>query len=147
MAKKGKFSLGVFGIVLDKQKRVLLAKRRDLPIWNLPGGGVLSGENPIQALKREVKEETGAEANIKNLIGIYFKKGKDEVILCYLVKIKPFSFKPTDEAVEIKYFSFNQLPENFPPSHRERIEDALNFKGKLFQRIQQAGRTKKALQS
>lgn len=33
-------------------------------IWELPGGGLENGENPIDGLKREVKEETGLDITV-----------------------------------------------------------------------------------
>lgn len=137
------FSIGAFGVIFDKKKKALLVKRRDYPLWNLPGGRVESGENPSGALEREIEEEIGAKVASKELFGIYFKKGKDEIVFCYSVVARPFTFRPTDEAVEIKYFSPHHLPENLPQSHRERIEDVLSFKGQVIQKIQVAGSSKK----
>ena len=145
MAQKGNFSIGVFGIIFDKDRKALLAKRRDYDLWNLPGGGVDTGETPEEALEREILEEIGAKVKSKKFCGVYFKKGKDEIVFAYLVKLKPFAFKPTDEAKEIKYFSVNQLPENLPGSQAQRIKDALNFKDKVAPKIQISGSTQRAL--
>ncbi len=41
------FTIGAFAIILDSQQRVLLCHRRDIDQWNLPGGGVMSGEAPL----------------------------------------------------------------------------------------------------
>lgn len=38
--------------------------------WTLPGGGVAWGEHPIDALHREVYEETGLDGEVKGLLGI-----------------------------------------------------------------------------
>jgi 8-oxo-dGTP pyrophosphatase MutT (NUDIX family) len=51
-----KFSIGAFAILFDDQGRVLLCHRRDRDMWNLPGGGVESGELPTEAVVRETKE-------------------------------------------------------------------------------------------
>ena len=40
------FTIGVFGIIIDDKDRVLLCHRRDFDLWNLPGGGVETGESP-----------------------------------------------------------------------------------------------------
>lgn len=53
------FTIGVFGIIIDDEDRVLLCHRRDFDLWNLPGGGVEEGESPSDALVREIEEETG----------------------------------------------------------------------------------------
>ena len=52
--------LGIGIIVLNKENKVFVGKRRDNPInkWQMPQGGVDRGENLINAMKRELKEET-----------------------------------------------------------------------------------------
>jgi 8-oxo-dGTP diphosphatase len=54
-------------IVFDDAERVLLVKRGHEPakgLWSLPGGGVMAGETPAQAAKREALEETGLEVTV-----------------------------------------------------------------------------------
>ena len=52
--------LGVGIIVLNKENKVFVGKRKDNPTnkWQMPQGGVNRGENLINAMKRELKEET-----------------------------------------------------------------------------------------
>ena len=52
--------LGVGIIVLNKENKVFVGKRKDNPInkWQMPQGGVNRGENLVNAMKRELKEET-----------------------------------------------------------------------------------------
>ena len=52
--------LGVGIIVLNKENKVFVGKRKDKPInkWQMPQGGVDRGENLVDAMKRELKEET-----------------------------------------------------------------------------------------
>ncbi len=63
--KKLPLRLGVGAIVLNKQNRVFVGKRKDNPVnkWQMPQGGVNDGEKLIDAMKRELEEETG----IKNI--------------------------------------------------------------------------------
>ena len=56
--------LGVGIIVLNKENRVFVRKRKDNPTdtWQMPQGGVDLGENFLEAMKRELKEETGIKS-------------------------------------------------------------------------------------
>ena len=52
--------IGVGAIILNKDDKVLVGRRKDNPIdkWQMPQGGVEKGENYIDAMKRELREET-----------------------------------------------------------------------------------------
>jgi len=67
MSQKEKLPLrlGVGAIVLNKKNKVFVGKRKDNPVdkWQMPQGGVNAGEELIDAMKRELEEETG----IKNI--------------------------------------------------------------------------------
>ncbi|GAA4916651.1 8-oxo-dGTP diphosphatase [Stackebrandtia albiflava] len=65
---------GVYGLTTDDAGRVLLARISDgYPgggCWHLPGGGVDFGEQPKDALLREIAEETGQDAEIEELLDV-----------------------------------------------------------------------------
>ena len=50
---------GVYGVLLDGDAVLLTHQAEPIPEFQLPGGGIDPGENPIAALHREVYEETG----------------------------------------------------------------------------------------
>jgi 8-oxo-dGTP diphosphatase len=58
----------VVAAVVLREGRVLLAQRREdahLPmVWEFPGGKVEDGESPAEALRRELREELGVEAEV-----------------------------------------------------------------------------------
>lgn len=60
--------IAVYGFILNPQQEVLLVKRAPYDthpnLWELPGGGVAFGENPMDACVREVHEETGLSVSI-----------------------------------------------------------------------------------
>ena len=51
---------GVGAVVLNKNNKVFVAKRIDNPIdkWQMPQGGVNNNESLLDAMKRELQEET-----------------------------------------------------------------------------------------
>ncbi|MFE5209144.1 NUDIX hydrolase [Streptomyces sp. NPDC056600] len=54
-------------------ERVLLARHvspQGASTWSLPGGGVEHGEDPFDAVVREVAEETGCDAEVERLLGV-----------------------------------------------------------------------------
>lgn len=58
--------------VVERRGRLLLThwRRGHMHGWTLPGGGLESGEDPRDAVVREVFEETGLEARVGKLLGI-----------------------------------------------------------------------------
>lgn len=128
------YTYGVFAICFNEDK-VLLAKRRDRDMWNLPGGRVEKGEGLVDALKREIKEETGAE--IQNIISSrsYLNNEKMDLVVAFLVNLFPFEFVPNPEAEQIQYFDISALPENLYFSHKQRILDAWEDKQKLNNKV------------
>jgi hypothetical protein len=66
-------TLGVRGVVLDRDNRVFLVKHSYVAGWHLPGGGVEVGESLRDALRRELVEEGRIElAGEAKLHGVFF---------------------------------------------------------------------------
>lgn len=121
------FSIGVFVTIFDEQRRVLLCHRRDLDVWNLPGGRLERGELPVETAVRETREETGLEIAVERLVGVYAKTDKDELVFVFSGKIVGGELAETDEADQCHYFYVGELPANTIPKHVARIGDALNL--------------------
>jgi ADP-ribose pyrophosphatase YjhB (NUDIX family) len=140
------FTIGAFAIILDAQGRVLLSHRRDMDLWNLPGGAVERGELPTEAVVREVVEETGLEVAIDRLVGVYGKEGRDEIVFAFACRVTGGRLTLTDEADAHAYFERDRIPRNTPPKQVERIEDALCSHSQPFFKRQTAPSTREYLQ-
>jgi 8-oxo-dGTP diphosphatase len=69
------------GLVRDSAGRVVLV--RNERGWEMPGGQVELGEDPITALEREVMEEAGCEIKVGRLFGVYANVSTHLVILAF----------------------------------------------------------------
>jgi len=118
------FRIGVNALIFE-EGRVLLAHRRDIDWWNLPGGGMELDETVEEAICREVREETGLEIVVEYLVGVYSKPQKREVVLTFRCRIISGTPTATEESRECRYFAPDALPLNTLPKHRQRVEDAL----------------------
>ena len=129
------YTIGAFAIILDDAGRVLLCHRRDMDLWNPPGGGVESGELPTEAVIREVKEETGLDVTVRRLVGVYSKPDKDDLVFAFVCDVVGGELTVTDESDANRYFALDELPINTMPRQVTRIRDAAsNARGPLFKR-------------
>ena len=102
-----KYNIGAFVVMFDKKGRGLLCHRRDMDIWNLPGGRVENGKLPDEAAIRETREETGLMVKIKDLVGIYGKPHRDELVFVFIEKVVGGKLKVTAESDESCYYNTN----------------------------------------
>lgn len=66
------FRAGVGAIIRRPDDRILVLERADIPgAWQLPQGGLEEGEEPFEAILREIAEETGIPPGSLTLVGQY----------------------------------------------------------------------------
>lgn len=117
------------------QSEVLLVKRRDMPVWVLPGGGVDAGETPAQAAIREALEETGYTVSIKRKIAEYLPVNKmTRPTHVYEGMIVSGSTCKGAETADIGYFSVHDLPKLMPPTYKCWVADALLNRSKVIRK-------------
>lgn len=123
-----KYSHGAFNVVICNQK-VLLVKRRDFPLWDLPGGVVELDELPSEAAIREMYEETGYEVQIDYEFARYIDKTRNDCQHLFKSHIINGEFKrTTTETRDLRWFSLNRLPLLIIPNRKRQIRDALTIK-------------------
>jgi 8-oxo-dGTP diphosphatase len=122
-------TLGV-NVAIIQDRRILLTKRRDLPVWCLPGGGVEAGESVAEAAVREAREETGLEVELTRLVGVYsrptWQRGGDHVIVFAARYLAGRLRTASEETTAARFFNVEELPEDLLWWHRQRITDALS---------------------
>lgn len=110
-------TLGVLAVVQDSAGRVLLVKTAYQGLrWQLPGGYVERGESPLEALRREVREELAAEIQDIKFVGVYCKTYESNINLIFCGKVD--SENPVSdgkEVLECRYFPLSDLPSEVSP--------------------------------
>ena len=110
-SEKEEFPKVVAAVIFDKKGRILVSQRtlnaKLYPgKWQVPGGKVESGENYLEALKREVKEETDLEiVSINNLLIRWFEVAIYQVEVVGEAKV----MEPAKVNTEWEYMEIEEL--------------------------------------
>ena len=119
-------SVAVSQAVIFSEQRVLLAVRRDLRGWELPGGHVQAGESSEDALIREIREETGCEVSVERHVGDYVRTGfRPYTASVFTCRITGGALRPSAETPVVRWFDIDELPDTLFPWFREPLADAL----------------------
>jgi ADP-ribose pyrophosphatase YjhB (NUDIX family) len=123
-------TLGVRGIVIDRDSRVFLIKHSYVPGWHLPGGGVEVGETVLEALTRELMEEGNIEIGACEFFALYFNprdSARDHVAL-YVIRdfVQASEPKPNSEIIAHGFFARDALPPDTTPATRARIAEVMD---------------------
>ena len=103
------------GVVCMRGDAVLLIRRGTPPRlgeWSLPGGRIEPGERAIQAALRELREETGVEAEMLGLVdvvdGLFPEHGRHYVLIDYAARWLSGEPRAGDDAAEAAFFPFEE---------------------------------------
>jgi 8-oxo-dGTP diphosphatase len=126
-ATHARFTVTAGAIVFNDSGQVLLLKHRFRAGsgWGLPGGFLEAGEQPLDALRRELREEIGMEIKDVELFAARsFRKPQQlEVLFRCRANGSP---QPRNMEIELaEWFSVNSLPQGLPKDQRLFIERAV----------------------
>ncbi|MGN7383049.1 NUDIX hydrolase [Paenibacillus sp. SAFN-117] len=128
------------GFVEDGKGNILLVKTRDGG-WVGPGGQVEVGENLMDALVREIKEESGIDAIVSYLIGVYSNTGTfkwydgvtevpTQVIFDFVCKPVGGELTVSEETTDSRWVAKDKVLDFIThPAIRTRYQAYLDFNG------------------
>ncbi|WP_316569406.1 NUDIX hydrolase [Neobacillus sp. YIM B06451] len=129
------------GIVENTQGEILLVKTHNQG-WVFPGGQVEVGENLIDAVIREVKEESGIDVEVSHLIGVYSNTATykwydgvtdvpTKVMFDFVCKFVGGELGISDETTDSKWVPKESVLDYIEtPAIRTRYQAYLDFDGK-----------------
>ena len=129
MARLAGPALTVDAIIVHEGKILLVRRGRDpfKGLLALPGGFVEIGETVEAAVLREVHEETGVDAKVKRLFGVYSDPGRDPrghtVSAVFLLEALTLKAKGGDDAAEAVWLPLRKLPSELAFDHSRIISD------------------------
>ena len=136
---------GVRALIFNAQGEILLQRRLDMPRWCLPSGSVELDETALDALNREVQEETSLVVLEAEPMGVYsgpsqkFAYLNGDAIQCFSIAfiVRQWQGEPRADGIEgseVRFFPLSQLPGELVPIHKVTIEDYQNYRGTFLLR-------------
>lgn len=138
----------VRAILLDDEGRALFIRRRGDGGWGMPAGAMELDESVFDAMKREVKEETGLDVVQATLLAIYSSSetqsytdrwGNRHHIIEYLFRVDEWTGtleQETEESIDAQFFPLDRLPEAssalFAKHHQRVFRDYERFDSTLI---------------
>lgn len=126
-------TLGVRGVVLDQEGRVMLVKHTYIEGWHLPGGGVENGESGPEAMCREIKEEARLLCFPSDCepVGMFLRQAgrlSDYVMVYVVRRARSLEEAPKGVDLEIsdrRWFSLEALPDDISGPTQRRISEVM----------------------
>jgi ADP-ribose pyrophosphatase YjhB (NUDIX family) len=117
------FIVGSAAVVHDADGRVLVARHtyRTHTPWALPGGWVRRGENPAEAVVREIHEETTLDVEILAPLTVQMESPVHLTVI-YGARLIGGTFRPSAEVAEVQFLEPGIWPEGLREDHRAILE-------------------------
>ncbi|NSW51962.1 MAG: NUDIX domain-containing protein [Anaerolineae bacterium] len=116
---------GAAVVLVNDRQEVLLQKREDFRIWDLPGGLAEEGEDLETTAIREAFEETGFKVALDRHIAIYRYPQKHVIVSIYRGHVYDgVLVRKTAETVDARWFSPGDLPRRLNFHVRDAVHDA-----------------------
>lgn len=120
-----KFTASVAAIIENENGEILLLDHvlRPGSGWGIPGGFLGFGEQPVEAVQRELREETGLELKNPELFRIRTVGRHIEII--FRAQANGVASVKSCEIKSLGWFKVNEMPENMSSIQKNAIKDSL----------------------
>lgn len=102
--------VSVAALVLNRKGEILLIKSPKRG-WEYPGGKVEPHETLLDALMREIREETGVDVEVTGFVGVSKNVEKDVVNIDFICKYLGGHLRTSSESTEVKWVSRQEAME------------------------------------
>jgi ADP-ribose pyrophosphatase YjhB (NUDIX family) len=141
--KANSIAVAVSAFIQDDEGRILMIRRTDNDLYSIPGGQLELGETLAEAAVREVREETGIECQVIDVIGLYsdpkhviaYDDGevRQEFSICFRATATGGLLHTSSESKEVFWVQPSKLSElNIHESIRLRLRHAKNTQNRLY---------------
>jgi len=120
-----KFTVSAAAVIVNSEGKVLLLNHLLRPFsgWGLPGGFLTSAEQPEEAIKREILEETGMEMANVQMYRVQTIRRHIEIL--FRADAAGEASVQSREILELAWFDRDDLPEGLPRSQKNVIKQLL----------------------
>ena len=124
-ATQKKFTASVGVVITDTDGKVLLLEHvwRPASGWGIPGGFMNHGEQPEEAIRREIREETGLE--LKNLKMLRVRTIKRHIEILFRAEADGQAAVKSPEIRSLGWFESGRMPAEMSPLQKAIIEKVL----------------------
>jgi 8-oxo-dGTP diphosphatase len=113
------------GVVIERGRVLLSRRKRGTHLagrWEFPGGKVEAGEDPRDALKRELHEELGIVTSVGEIVDVTFHRypEADKAVLLLFFHAVRDAGSPEPQAIDVAEVAWSDAssldPSSFPPA-------------------------------